>query len=433
MTSAVTVADAARLSGRAYRELTDPLPAFAGQGDRETASGSFDEGRHYYVSNPLNRDVRERRDKTQAYFELGKVHGYDADWSLRVNVNLPSSSVHLGSIVSGRPIVMQIWTAGDQAIVAFRGTVPTNPSDLYADMQLAMLHRPGKVVSATGVLNLAQQYIEEIGKSVKGQEAILQPITAITYTGHSLGGDIAQHCAKAHAEDDRPEIQRISSQFMTFNAPGIAVDKATAALGNGINVVLDRDIVRLAGGRHYGPVYTIAAPTRSESLWDVLRDPLRRPREALDAHRMDRMIEELAKSPIADKTIAAVIQDSARQPDQQRFTRALPGGLERANSFGIDDPHAITSRSPTILFTDPSQPTMTEEVWKKLADALESSRSRSWPVRSGRNARLQADPSERDPLLTPPSPGRAQTLPEGTPYEERSRSGREERHRSGRA
>ena len=103
---------------------------------------------------------------------------------------------------------------------------------------------------------------------------------AIIFTGHSLGGNIAQHLAA----ECGPSVCR----YVTFSAPGMNREANLATFG--VNIVGSHDHVPRRGGGHLGPTYVI----------DTGRMPYVR-------HKMNGILTTLATDPIGSMTIDRAI------------------------------------------------------------------------------------------------------------------------------
>ena len=75
-----------------------------------------------------------------------------------------------------------------EAAIAIRGTETSSWEDLYADLQLTLHFPPNQSNSAKDFFASIINKFEQSG----------QPLTEIQVTGHSLGGNLAQHIKRVH-------------------------------------------------------------------------------------------------------------------------------------------------------------------------------------------------------------------------------------------
>jgi hypothetical protein len=179
----------------------------------------------------------------------------EVDWEPICNYN----------IKRGRnQVVIRGWRCDDTAVIAVKGTSPTNLGDIASDEQLAIGLRPSQLGPAIAVSALSRLYAENV-----------------VFTGHSLGGHLAQSLAQHSSASN--------CRYVTFNAPGINTRVITQS---GVNIYVKWDLVRLAGGRHYGPTYKIES----------------RFQDFLSAHKMDNVLAKLQVDPIGALSIDDAIR-----------------------------------------------------------------------------------------------------------------------------
>ncbi|MBE7210244.1 MAG: hypothetical protein INR65_04430 [Gluconacetobacter diazotrophicus] len=172
------------------------------------------------------------------------------------------------NVPAGRDqVVIRGWTSGSDTVLAVKGTTPTNRGDLASDGQLAIGLRPDQYRPAVDVV----------------AKALVVAPGRVTITGHSLGGNIAQHLTAGSNGRHR---------CVTFNAPGRGVSRSHAGdLPNALNIVDRWDVIRFGGGSHFGRTYklrTMYAP-------------------AVSAHSMDRMVRNVETDPIGPLAVGTAI------------------------------------------------------------------------------------------------------------------------------
>lgn len=114
----------------------------------------------------------------------------------------------------GQGLQAAVFTRGQETVVAFKGTTPSQTSDLVADLKLG-------VGMNTSYFSAAEDFT-----------ALYAGGANVVATGHSLGGAIAQVVGN---RQDLP--------FVTFNAPGVAI----MASRNLASATPHMSAVRLAG------------------------------------------------------------------------------------------------------------------------------------------------------------------------------------------
>ena len=170
------------------------------------------------------------------------------------------------NILSGPDqVVVRGWTRDNDTIIAVKGTTPTNIGDIASDEQLALGLKPSEFAPAMAVSRLATLHAAE----------------NVIFTGHSLGGHLAQRLAEGSLSN--------TTRYVTFNAPGI---NTRANTRSGVNIYVKWDLVRLAGGRHYGATYKIDSKFQ----------------DFLSAHKMDNVIEKLEGDPIGAMSVDEAIR-----------------------------------------------------------------------------------------------------------------------------
>ncbi|RYH09269.1 DUF2974 domain-containing protein [Tropicimonas sp. IMCC6043] len=115
----------------------------------------------------------------------------------------------------GEGLQAGVFTKGDEIVVAFKGTTPTQVNDVIADLKLG-------VGMSTSYFSAAEEYVARYASE-----------GTVVATGHSLGGAIAQ------VVGNRRQIP-----FVTFNAPGVAI----FASRNLHTSTAHMSAVRIAGG-----------------------------------------------------------------------------------------------------------------------------------------------------------------------------------------
>ncbi len=183
----------------------------------------------------------------------------------------------------GEGMQAAVFTKGQKTVVAFKGTTPTQVSDLVADLKIGTGFN-------TSYFSAAERFTQQYAN-----------VPDLVVTGHSLGGAIAQTVGN-----------RRRIPFVSFNAPGVAIlasqNLHTANVGMfalrvaggtlsmlrhpmqamrdigsafhdslGINVRLTLDPVSMIG-LHYGPVVNLsgAPDIASAHSMDTVMAALRR-------------------------------------------------------------------------------------------------------------------------------------------------------------
>jgi Lipase (class 3) len=126
---------------------------------------------------------------------------------------------------------------GNEAIIAYKGTKPSQVSDLVADMKLAMGFVP---TQAKDALKATVDWMKQLGKK------------KFLIVGHSLGGALAQVVGL-----------QTGVNFVTFNAPGMqnqskglsSSQSSTGKPGEGLNLRTGGSFAPIAAlGTHIGKV-----------------------------------------------------------------------------------------------------------------------------------------------------------------------------------
>lgn len=115
----------------------------------------------------------------------------------------------------GQGLQAAVFTRGQQIVVAFKGTTPTQGSDIIADLKIG-------TGMNTSYFSAAEAYVARFAGG-----------DGVVVTGHSLGGAIAQ------VVGNRRRIP-----FVSFNAPGVAL----IASRNAPTATVGMSAVRVVGG-----------------------------------------------------------------------------------------------------------------------------------------------------------------------------------------
>lgn len=166
--------------------------------------------------------------------ELSK-NGWTCPSAMQVN----DSSVFSGGSLTSSGFQGRVFQSkdGKEAVIAYKGTKPSQVSDLVADMKLAMGFVP---TQAKDALKATVDWTKQLGNK------------KFTIAGHSLGGALAQVVGL-----------QTGINFVTFNAPGMqnqskglsSSQSSTGKPGKGLNLRTGGSFAPIAAlGKHIGEV-----------------------------------------------------------------------------------------------------------------------------------------------------------------------------------
>mgnify|MGYP000951255856 FL=1 len=150
-----------------------------------------------------------------------------------------------------------------EAAIAIRGTESSSWKDLYADMQLSLHFPPDQSDSAKDFILAAKEQIVTSG----------QLLNEIHVTGHSLGGNLAQHIKNSYLEE-----LKINVFGFAIADPGSASEFPDS--DHFLHLQPDADIIHHFGGQHTGRQFTLDTPIPGYAL--------------LEAHSVDNIAVNLA-------------------------------------------------------------------------------------------------------------------------------------------
>jgi len=166
--------------------------------------------------------------------ELAKL-GWTCPAAMQVN----DASVFKGGSLTSSGFQGRVFVSPDskEAVIAYKGTKPSQASDLVADMKLAMGFIP---TQAKDALKATVDWTKQLGNK------------NFLITGHSLGGALAQVVGL-----------QTGINFVTFNAPGMqnqskglsSSQSSTGKPGKGLNLRTGGSFAPIAAlGKHIGEV-----------------------------------------------------------------------------------------------------------------------------------------------------------------------------------